>query len=176
MIQKGTLPEGVCLRQLQTIPDERGVFTEIYRGEWMPGEPAVQWNFIRSRSGVMRGVRVHPRHDDHLVVVDGFLLIGLRDLRRDSPSFGATALLELRGSELSVLKTPAGVAHGLYVAEPSLFLIGVTRYHDPADDVPCRWDDPALGIPWPFTTAQVSPYDEKGYSLAEVTEIVARRA
>jgi dTDP-4-dehydrorhamnose 3,5-epimerase-like enzyme len=29
------------------LPDERGVFTEIYRREWMPGDPAVQWNFVR---------------------------------------------------------------------------------------------------------------------------------
>src|SRR5512142_924410 len=144
MIRTGVLPDGACWRPLQTIGDGRGVFAEIYRGEWIEGVPALQWNFIRSRERVMRGVRVHPLHDDYLVVLDGFLIVGLRDLRRRSPTYGRTALVELRGSSLSLLKTPAGVAHGLYVAEPSLFVIGVTRYHDASDDIPCRWDDPAL--------------------------------
>lgn len=174
MVRSGTLPEGVRWRPLPSIPDERGAFAEIYRGEWTGGAPALQWNFIRSRSGVMRGVRVHRRHDDHLVVLDGFLLVGLRDLRRGSSTFGRTALVELRGSSLSLLEIPAGVAHGLYVAEASLFVIGVTRYHDPSDDIPCRWDDPALGIPWPFSTALVSPSDAAGLSFAEVSELVDR--
>jgi dTDP-4-dehydrorhamnose 3,5-epimerase len=174
MIRYGCLPEGVSWRPLQAIPDERGVFAEIYREEWIEGVPALQWNFIRSREGVMRGVRVHRRHDDYLVVLDGFLVVGLRDLRRRSPTFGRTSLVELRSSSLSLLKTPAGVAHGLYVAEPSLFVIGVTRYHDPSDDIPCRWDDPALEIPWPFSRANVSPSDAAALSLSEVSELVDR--
>jgi dTDP-4-dehydrorhamnose 3,5-epimerase len=174
MMRSGSLPDGASLRPLQPISDERGVFTEVYRGEWTEGPHALQWNFIRSNEGVMRGVRVHPRHDDHLVVLDGRLLVGLRDLRRGSSTFGRASLLELSGSSISLLKIPAGVAHGLYVAEPSLFVIGVSRYHDPSDDIPCRWDDPALEIPWPFETAAVSPSDAAGLSLSEVSEIVDR--
>ena len=175
MSRNEALPEGVGLRRLQMFPDERGIFAEIYRREWMPGEPAVQWNLVRSDGGVMRGVKVHPRHDDYLVVVEGTLVVGLRDLRRNSTTFGVTALSELRGTDPSVLTIPAGVAHGLYNANPSLFLIGVTRYHDPDDEVSCRWDDPALGIPWPISTARISPSDAQGYPLEEVIEIVARR-
>ena len=175
MSRNGTLPEGVCQRRLQMLPDERGVFTEIYRREWMPGDPALQWNFVRSEGGVLRGVKVHPRHDDYLVVVDGRIVVGLRDLRQGSGTFGATAVMELCGTELSVVTIPAGVAHGLYMPEPTLFLVGVTRYHDPDDEVSCRWDDPALGIPWPVSTARLSSSDERGRPLAEVTEIVARR-
>jgi dTDP-4-dehydrorhamnose 3,5-epimerase len=175
MIRHGSLPAGAYWRPLEPIPDPRGVFAEIYREEWSSeGGPALQWNFIRSNAGVMRGVRVHPRHDDHLVLLDGRLEVGLRDLRRSCPTFGATALVELRGSTLSLLKVPAGVAHGLYVAEPSLFLIGVSRYHDPADDIPIRWDDPALEIPWSVQTAVVSPSDAAAGSLADVSRIVDR--
>ena len=169
------LPEGAVLRPLQTFRDERGTFTEIYRREWIPGEPAVQWNLVRSEQGVMRGVKVHPRHDDYLLVGDGTAIVGLRDLRRSSPTFGLTAVLELRASDPSVLTIPAGIAHGLYSREPSLFLIGVTRYHDPDDEVTCRWDDPALGIPWPVTAVRISPSDAGGLPLEEVIEIVARR-
>ncbi|HET7451104.1 MAG TPA: dTDP-4-dehydrorhamnose 3,5-epimerase family protein [Thermoanaerobaculia bacterium] len=176
MVVSGALPEDAVWRPLQPLPDARGVFAEIYRREWIEGSPAIQWNFVRSEAGVMRGVRLHLRHDDHVVVLDGLLQAGLRDLRRQSPTSGRTALVELRGTALSLLKVPAGVAHGFYVAEPSLFLIGVTRYHDPADDIPIRWNDPALEIPWPFATARVSESDAAGLLLSEVSERVGRLA
>lgn len=175
MSRNEALPEGAGLRPLQMLPDERGIFTEIYRREWISGEPAVQWNLVRSQGGVVRGVKVHPRHDDYLVVADGTVVVGLRDLRRNSPTFGLTALVELRGSALEVLTIPAGIAHGLYTPVPSLFLIGVTRYHDPDDEVACRWDDPALGISWPVSAARISDSDARGLPLDEVIEIVARR-
>jgi len=175
MIRNGALPHGASVRRLQELRDERGSFTELYRGEWVAGHPAVQWNLIHTEPGVMRGMRVHPKHDDFLVVVDGLTLVGLRDLRRTSATFGATTLLELSSSELSVLTIPAGIAHGLYAPELSIVLIGVTRYHDPGDELPVRWDDPELGIPWPFSSARVSASDAAGHSLADVTEMVARR-
>jgi len=174
MIDPGALPEGTTCRPLATMPDERGSFTELYRREWLPGSPAVQWNLIRSDAGVMRGMRVHPRHDDYLIVLDGLVQIGLRDLRRSSTTFGRPSLLALGGSELAVLTIPAGVAHGLYFSEPSAVLIGVTRYHDAEDEIPCRWDDPALEIPWPFSSPKLSPGDASAPSLAQVISLVNR--
>ncbi|HET7451103.1 MAG TPA: dTDP-4-dehydrorhamnose 3,5-epimerase family protein [Thermoanaerobaculia bacterium] len=174
MLPSGTLPEGACWRALRPVSDARGVFTEIYRTEWIDGSPALQWNFTRSEAGVLRGVRVHPRHDDYLVVLDGSLLVGLRDLRRRSPSFGKTALFELDGSSPSLLGIPAGVAHGLYAPGRCLFVVGASRYYDPADEIACRWDDPDLGIPWAFSRATVSPSDGAASSVAEVTQLLDR--
>jgi len=175
MVSNQPLPAGVSLRHLQAMPDERGTFTEIYRAEWpKAGGQTIQWNAVRTEPGVMRGVRVHLRHEDYLVVLDGLLLVGLRDLRRDSPTYGAAALVELRGGDLCSLTIPPGVAHGLYSPERAIFVLGVTHYYDLADEVACSWDDPELGIPWPFTSAKVSPVDDKGLSVSEVTEIVGR--
>ena len=174
MFPSGTLPEGACWRALHPASDARGVFTEIYRTEWIDGRPALQWNFTCSEAGVMRGVRVHPRHDDYLVVLDGSLQVGLRDLRRRSPSFGKTVLLALDGSSPSLLGIPAGVAHGLYAKERCFFVIGASRYYDPADEIACRWDDPDLGIPWKVSQATVSPSDGTARSVAEITELLDR--
>lgn len=163
-----TLPEGVWVRALEAIPDERGAFTEVYRNEWTSGPAAIQWNFARSRAGVMRGVRVHPRHDDYVVALEGELQIGVCDLRRRSGTFRKTAVVELRSAPPSLLRVPAGVAHGLYTTVPSFIMIGVTEYFDPEDDLPCRWDDPELGIVWPFATALISPSDAAGLPVAEL--------
>jgi dTDP-4-dehydrorhamnose 3,5-epimerase len=148
--------------------DDRGVLAEVYRAEWSPESAAVQWNFIRTEAGVMRGVRVHVAHDDYVVVLHGRLCVGMRDVRRGSPTDDLSAVVELGDEELTLLSIPAGVAHGLYSVEPSLFLIGVSSYHDPDDQKGCHWADPDLGIPWPFSSARVSERDAVAGSVAEM--------
>ena len=55
----------------------------------------MQWNAVWSEAGVLRGVHVHIRHDDYLTVPVGRASVGLRDLRRGSPTEGLSALVEL---------------------------------------------------------------------------------
>ncbi|MCH8346086.1 MAG: dTDP-4-dehydrorhamnose 3,5-epimerase family protein, partial [Chloroflexi bacterium] len=71
------LPAGVHLRPLQANEDDRGVFTEVFRKVWDTGVDPVQWNFVTSRAGVLRGVHVHVRHDDYLILVKGRASVGL---------------------------------------------------------------------------------------------------
>lgn len=153
------LPEGTFVHSLEPHLDERGSFTELFRAEWPTGVAPIQWNAVRSGEGVLRGVHVHLRHDDYLTVLVGRAAVGLRDLRRGSPSEGLSALVELRGDRPAALVIPHGVAHGFYFPEPSLHVYAVTEYWDLEDELSCRWDDPALEIPWPVDSAQVSERD-----------------
>lgn len=164
----GSLSDGALFKPLPANRDDRGAFTEIYRAGWSSGPAAVQWNFVRSAGNVLRGVRVHFRHDDFLVLLEGRASIGLRDLRRDSPTEGAVALVELWGVDLALLKTPAGVAHGIYSHTPAVFAVGITAFHEDSDENPCRWNDPGLGIPWPFAAPVLSERDAAAGSLAEL--------
>src|SRR3972149_836293 len=84
-----SLPAGVRLLPLEMNRDDRGVFTEVFRRSWDIGVEPVQWNFVTSQAGVLRGVHVHVRHVDYLIVLEGRASIGLRDLRRGSPPEGA---------------------------------------------------------------------------------------
>jgi dTDP-4-dehydrorhamnose 3,5-epimerase len=170
----GSLAEGAFLRRLSRNVDPRGALTEIYRAEWGSGAPALQWNFVRSLGAVLRGVRVHFHHDDHLVVLDGSVAVGLRDLRPGSPTEGTVALVELRGSDPALLKTPAGVAHGLFFRTAGSCVIGITAFHDDADENPFRWDDPALGIPWPFSSPMLCDRDASAPGLDAVLPGVPR--
>lgn len=160
------LPAGVRLLPLTPHSDERGVFTELYRDEWDAGVRPVQWNAVRSRPGVLRGVHVHPRHDDYLTVPLGRATVGLCDLRGDSPTSELAVCVELTADAPSAIVVPHGVAHGFYFHEPSLHVYAVSHTWDPADELGCRWDDPALGIPWPQTQATISPRDAALPSLA----------
>jgi dTDP-4-dehydrorhamnose 3,5-epimerase len=147
------LPSGVELFPLEMHPDSRGCLTEIFRAEWDTGVSPVQWNVVSSQAGVLRGVHVHPRHDDYLIVIQGEASIGLRDLRRGSPTEGVTALVPMSGDELAAIKTPRGVAHGFYFPVPSVHVYAVTSYWDRADELACHWADPELAIPWPTSSA-----------------------
>lgn len=125
-----------------------------------------QWNAVVSEANTLRGVHVHARHRDYLVVVQGRLTAGLHDLRPDSPTYRQSALVDLSGEHVSALLIPTRVAHGFYVHEPSLYLYGMDAYFDPADELGCRWDDPALGLAWPCEDPVLSERDRAAASLA----------
>ena len=163
-----TLPAGTLLRPLTTHPDARGTFTELYREEWDTGVRPVQWNAVASEAGVLRGVHVHVKHADYLTLVRGRAAIGLRDLRRDSPTSGLAACVELDAAAMEALAIPPGVAHGFLFLEPSIHVYAVSRAFDPEDELGCHWADPELGIAWPEQPSLVSERDSAAGSLAAV--------
>jgi dTDP-4-dehydrorhamnose 3,5-epimerase len=144
----GLLPIGVQAGQWQPHPDSRGLFAEVYRDDWNLGSP-VQWNYTESVGGSLRGMKVHPLHDDLLVLLTGSMHVGLRDLTQESETSGLAVMVEMALGAVTMLTVPHGVAHGLYFPEPCQFLNGVDRYWDPGDDLGCRYDDPDLELDWP---------------------------
>lgn len=153
---------------LSPLRDSRGSLTEIFRQEWVNSAIPVQWNCVQSETNVLRGVHVHVKHVDYLVVLKGRMLVGVTDLREGG--IGAGSIIELSEENRSMLMVPQGVAHGFYFPEPTTFVYGVSEYWDPIhDEYGCRWDDPALGIPWPKAIAPLlSERDEAASSLEEL--------
>jgi dTDP-4-dehydrorhamnose 3,5-epimerase len=166
----GSLPHDVRLTPLQPHRDDRGTFLELFREEWEVGVRPVQWNAVHSEAGVLRGVHVHPRHDDYLTIVLGRATIGLRDLREETPTPGAAACVELDAQQPAAISIPHGVAHGFYFHEPSTHIYSVSHYWDMADELGCRWDDPELRIPWPQSEATISSRDAELPTLATLRE------
>ncbi|MEO1003135.1 MAG: dTDP-4-dehydrorhamnose 3,5-epimerase family protein [Cyanobacteria bacterium J06638_7] len=141
--------DGVRLRSLTNHQDQRGSFAEMYRQEWFSDCPeVVQYQVLTSTAKVMRGVHVHAVHHDYLVTIGGSFLLGLRDMRHFSPSYGKTLALELTSENLTLVYIPPGVAHGFYTPDSSVILLGVSHYWDPEDELVIRWDDPDLDINW----------------------------
>jgi dTDP-4-dehydrorhamnose 3,5-epimerase len=160
------LPSGVRCLPLTPQPDARGVFLELFRQSWTSAAAPAQWNAVRSESNVLRGVHAHWRHADYLVVLSGRMTLGLKDLRRSSPTRGMAARIELEGDVPCGLEIPQGVAHGFYFPAPATHVYAVSHYWDPADELGCRWDDPGLGIDWPCRSPLVSPKDQRLPDLA----------
>jgi dTDP-4-dehydrorhamnose 3,5-epimerase len=164
-------PPAVRLTRLQAHLDDRGSFTEVFRRSWPTGVEPVQWNVVSSGAAVLRGVHVHLRHFDFLLLVAGRATIGMRDLRPGADSAGFT--VELAAEEPSAVTIPPGVAHGFLFHEPSLHLYSTSEYFDPADERGCRWDDPDLAIPWPDVEVLLSPRDRDLPRLSELRRRLA---
>lgn len=151
--------DGVVIHALTTHRDPRGDLTEIYRANWELGCQAVQFNVVTSAAGVLRGVHVHVRHVDHLIVAAGAMTLGLHDMRPWSPSAGRSWQVDLEASRPCATVIPPGVAHGFYFPVPSLHVYGVSDYWNPADEISCAWDCAELGIAWPTHAPTLSERD-----------------
>lgn len=168
--QPARLPLGVSLRSLQTHHDQRGSLTEVFRASWRTGIDAVQWNYVESARAVLRGVHVHIKHSDYLILLTGHATFGLRDLRQGSTTEGLTALIEMHGSAPHALTIPPGVAHGFYFHEPSTHIYGVSEFWDQHDELGCHWADPELKIKWPNASPVISARDAELPSLQVLIE------
>lgn len=159
-------PAGVRVVPLDPHTDARGSLTEVFRNEWDVGPAPVQWNLVHSNKRVLRGMHVHLRRTDYLVVARGEATIALHDLREDGKTRGATVALSANGDTLQGIVVPPGVGHGFYCHTPVLILYGVSDYWDPADELGCFWSDPAMGIGWPDPEPVISPRDAALPSVA----------
>lgn len=176
-VRAGSMIEGVQVRALDMHEDERGSFTEFFRAEWDSGIEPTQWSFVRSKPGVFRGMHLHRRHEEYVLVVDGRMSIGLYDMRPGSPTEGTSMLLELSGDELAFVSWPPGIVHGWYAHETTLHVQAVSETYDEYkddDNLGCRGTDPELGIPWPETPRLIAPRAQGFGSLRELVERTLR--
>jgi dTDP-4-dehydrorhamnose 3,5-epimerase len=112
---------------------------------------------------------LHVRHDEFEVVL-GDAVLGLRDVRRGSPTAGVAERHEFSRDELRAVTIPRGVVHGFYFRSDSTLFAASTQTYDPADQLACAWDDPELGIEWPEQPRVVSEQDNDARPLAALLE------
>jgi dTDP-4-dehydrorhamnose 3,5-epimerase len=128
----------------------------------------LQWNMVTSAAGVLRGVHVHRRHWDYVIVSHGKATIGLSDLRPDSATFGKGVALPFDAERPQAVIIPNGVAHGFYFPVDATFLFGVSHYWALDDELGCHWTDPKLNISFPCDNPMLSPRDATLPPLAEL--------
>jgi dTDP-4-dehydrorhamnose 3,5-epimerase len=163
--------DGVTMVELTPRVDERGHLVEVFRARWVPGVAPVQWNFVKSIAGTLRGVHCHTVHTDYLAVLEGHMLLGLHDLRPASKTLNSSMFIELPAGRSAVV-IPPGVAHGFYFQDSARYLYGVTAEWDPADELGCRFDDPELGLAWPTAAPLMSTRDQEAGPLSELRSFV----
>jgi dTDP-4-dehydrorhamnose 3,5-epimerase len=166
--------DGLLLIEGRSFPDERGFFMESSRDDQLRAlglPPLVQDNLSRSRKGVLRGLHFQtpPKPVGKLVrCVRGRIFDAAVDLRRGSATFGKWTSVELSDEGNRMFWVPAGFAHGFCVlSEEADVLYKVTDTWAPEVDAGIRWNDPALGIPWPVQIPVITAKDAALPLLAE---------
>jgi dTDP-4-dehydrorhamnose 3,5-epimerase len=168
------LPDGVRLTSLKMHHDERGWFSEIFRDEWRVTRPPCQWNVGYSGPNTLRGAHLHLCHQDYFTVLQGCMTMGLFDVRPKSRTYRMSALVELTSDALAAITVPSGVVHAAYSHDSSIHVYGVDHYYNPAEELACRWNDPALGLAWPCTDPVLCERDRSSGSLADVEAALRR--
>ena len=168
------LPADVYIYTLINCADNRGDLFEIYRQSWLPFQEAspIQWNVVRSRAGVLRGVHLHRKHADYLIILEVQMRIGLRDIRKRSPTEGMSTLVELNAAQPQAILIPPGIFHGFYFPVDSLHIYGVSTYWNLTDEYGCSWNDPDLEIPWVIENPILSDRDINAHTYKDLLKSI----
>lgn len=149
--------EGVLLIKPQVFGDERGYFVETWQKERYEAAginlPFVQDNHSKSTKGILRGLHFQKQHPQgKLVMVSlGEVFDVAVDIRKGSPTFGKWFGAILNQENQNQLWIPPGMAHGFVVlSDVAHFHYKCTDFYHPGDEGSIRWNDPTIGIDWPY--------------------------
>jgi len=132
----------------------------------------VQDNHSKSGRGILRGLHYQIKKPQGKLVrvVSGAVFDVAVDIRKSSPSFGKWTGMTLSEENKKILWIPPGFAHGFYVLSPEAELIyKCTDYYAPEHERILLWNDPSIGVEWPFlpgTSPVLSDKDARGLPLA----------
>jgi dTDP-4-dehydrorhamnose 3,5-epimerase len=167
---------GVVLIEPDVHRDGRGFFAETFHAAQFAAAGItavfVQENLSASVRHTLRGLHFQwQKPQGKLVrVVAGEIWDVAVDLRPESATFGRWTGATLSREDLRQLYIPPGFAHGFCVlSERAEVQYKCTELYDPADEGGIAYDDPALAIPWPFTSPVLSDKDRRHGTLASVT-------
>lgn len=116
---KKPIIDGVKIVELKTFGGEDGYFLELARLtqegkiEEIDGYQVKQISYSSVLPGGVKAWHLHFNQEDlWFIPPDNHLLVGLSDLRKDSPTNGAQMRLTLGNQKSLLLLIPRGVAHG----------------------------------------------------------------
>lgn len=168
------LPEVLHLEP-QVFGDARGFFFESWneREFEKAGIRArfVQDNHSRSERGVLRGLHYQIRQPQGKLVrvIQGEIFDVVVDIRRSSPTCGKWQGSRLSAQSKNLLWIPVGFAHGFCVlSDVAEVLYKTTDFYAPEHERCILWNDPEIGIEWPFPgTPRLSAKDLAGSRLRD---------
>jgi dTDP-4-dehydrorhamnose 3,5-epimerase len=120
---------------------------------------------------VLRGLHYQVRQPQGKLVrvIEGEIFDVAVDIRRSSPTFGKWEGSRLSGQSKGMLWVPVGFAHGFCVlSDFAEVLYKATDFYAPEHERSIAWNDPDIGIDWPFSGAPLlSPKDAAGVRLGD---------
>ncbi|MGB2630279.1 MAG: dTDP-4-dehydrorhamnose 3,5-epimerase family protein [Candidatus Omnitrophota bacterium] len=124
--------EGVKIKKLKLIPDDRGRLMEILRRDDDIFEKFGQVYMTTAYPGVIKAWHYHKKQTDNFTCVKGKMRLGLYDAREDSPTFGKVEEYVIGLENPLLVKIPSNVYHGFKCIgdEEALVINTVTEPYD----------------------------------------------
>lgn len=104
--------EGVKVKRLKIVPDERGRLMEILRRDDSIFEKFGQVYMTTALPGVIKAWHYHKIQTDNFTCVSGVMRLGMYDARKESPTFGKTQEYIISLDSPILVQIPPMVYHG----------------------------------------------------------------
>lgn len=144
--------EGVRIRKLKPIPDERGYLMEILRSDWEEFEEFGQVYVTAAYPGAVKAWHYHRLQTDHFICLQGMAKVVLYDGREDSPTYRQIDEFFIGHLNPLLVKIPPLVMHGFKGLGPGMTLMvnvptELYNYQEPdeyrlppdTDQIPYNW-------------------------------------
>ena len=144
--------------------DPRGAFGRTFCREEFSAHQLnpelAQCSVSRNMSArTVRGFHLQAKpHEEAKLVhcISGRLFDVALDLRAGSPTYGRHHAVELSSANAKMLYIPEGCAHGFQTLEnETAIMYYISTFYQPASARGVRWNDPALGVKWPFADGAI---------------------
>ena len=145
--------EGVRIKELRVIPDERGRLMEILRSDDEGFTKFGQVYMTTAYPGVVKAWHYHKIQADNMAVVSGMMKLVLFDGREKSPTKGEVMEIFLGEYRPLLVTIPPMIFHGFKcISEKEALVVNVPteaynrktpdeyRVHPHENDIPYRWE------------------------------------
>ena len=144
--------DGVEVKDLKLIPDERGMLAEVLRTDDGIFKRFGQVYFTTAYPGVVKGWHTHKIQWDHFCCVHGLVKLVLYDPRDGSKTKGKANEFFLGPRNMKLVSIPPGVYHGFKcVGEQECIMLNIPTEpfnHASPDEFRAAWNDPKIPYDW----------------------------
>lgn len=173
-----TTIEDLYIVETSAFHDNRGYFMETYNEQLFRNAGLnytfVQDNFSCSKKGVLRGLHFQKEHPQAKLirVIQGTIYDVAVDLRKNSKTYGKWFGLILSDTNKKQLLIPRGFAHGFVtISDTACIAYKCDDFYYPNDEGGLLWNDPDIGINWPYIGEIVLNDKDKNNSTLKEMEL-----
>lgn len=174
--------EGLYIIEPTVHGKDREYFMETYNQKYMEklglNMVFVQDNQSTSKKGVLRGLHIQKNFPQGKLVrvIKGSVFDVAVDLRKNSNTFGKWFGIILSHKNKKQIYIPEGFAHGFFVLSDTAELVfKVTTHYMPDDEICLAWNDPDIGIKWPFIDKNSIILSEKDRNNFTIKELIKNK-
>lgn len=142
--------DGVKIKKLKVVPDERGRLMELFRADDEFFEKFGQVYMTTTYPGVVKAWHKHEKQADNMACVAGMVKVVLRDARKGSPTFEEINEFFIGVHNPILIHIPSGIWHGWKCTGPeeSIVVNAPTEMYDYKNPDEQRLGPHSGGIPY----------------------------